>query len=41
MLYDSRKDLKKSWNYNEKEAAESGNIVIEEGYELIDRLLNE
>lgn len=41
MLYDSRKDLKKSWNYNEKEAAESGNIVIEEGYKLIDRLLGE
>ena len=41
MIYDSRKDLKKSWNYNEKEADESGNIVIEKGYELIDRLLNE
>lgn len=41
MLYDSRKDLKKSWNYNEKEASASGNIVIEEGYKLIDRLLSE
>jgi 2,3-bisphosphoglycerate-independent phosphoglycerate mutase len=41
MIYDSRKDLGKSWNYNEKEAAESGNIVIEEGYKLIDRLLGE
>lgn len=41
MIYDSRRDLKKQWHYNEREAAESGNIVIEEGYELIDRLLRE
>lgn len=41
MIYDSRKDLKKQWHYNEREAAESGNIIIEEGYELIDRLLRE
>ncbi|MDY4835845.1 MAG: cofactor-independent phosphoglycerate mutase [Frisingicoccus sp.] len=41
MIYDSRKDLNKSWKYNEKEAAQSGNIVIEEGYKLIDRLLSE
>lgn len=41
MIYDSRKELKKTWHYNEKEAAQSGNIVIEEGYKLIERLLNE
>lgn len=41
MIYDSRKDLRKEWTYNEKDASASGNIVIEEGYELIDRLLNE
>ena len=41
MLYDSRKDLKKEWSYNEKDASASGNIVIEEGYQLIDRLLTE
>ena len=38
MLYDSRKDLKKTWNYNEKEARESGNCVSL-GYRLINRLL--
>ncbi|MDD3220761.1 MAG: cofactor-independent phosphoglycerate mutase [Clostridia bacterium] len=41
LIYDSRKDLEKTWNYNEREASESGNVVIEEGYELIDRLLSE
>lgn len=41
MIYDSRKDLNKSWKYNEKEATQSGNVVIEEGYKLIDRLLSE
>lgn len=41
MIYDSRKDLKKDWCYNEKEASASGNIVIEEGYQLIDRLIGE
>ena len=41
MLYDSRKDLKKDWHYNEREASESGNIVVEEGYQLIDRLIRE
>lgn len=41
LIYDSRKDLEKTWNYNEREASESGNVVIEEGYELIDRLLGE
>lgn len=41
MLYDSRKDLEKAWHYNEREASASGNIVIEEGYKLIERLLGE
>ena len=41
MIYDSRKDLNKEWNYNEKDASASGNIVIEEGYRLIDRLIGE
>ena len=41
MIYDSRKDLKKEWRYNEKEASASGNLVIEKGYELIERLINE
>ena len=41
MIYDSRKDLKKEWNYNEREASASGNIVIEEGYKLMDRLICE
>ena len=41
MIYDSRKDLKKDWSYNEKDASASGNIVIEEGYRLIDRLIGE
>lgn len=38
MIYDSTKDLKKSWNYNEKEAKASG-VDIENGYMLINRLL--
>lgn len=38
LLYDSTRELKKVQHYNEKEAAESG-ILIEEGYTLIDRLL--
>lgn len=41
MIYDSRKDLNKEWSYNEKDASASGNIVIEEGYRLIDRLIGE
>ena len=41
MIYDSRKDLKKEWRYNEREASASGNLVIEKGYELIERLINE
>lgn len=38
MIYDSRKDLQKSWNYNEKEAKASG-LDIENGYMLINKLL--
>ena len=41
MIYDSRKDLKKEWRYNEREASASGNIVIEDGYKLMDRLIRE
>ncbi|MFA9463329.1 MAG: cofactor-independent phosphoglycerate mutase [Velocimicrobium sp.] len=39
MLYDSTKDKEEDWNYNEKEAAQSGNY-LEDGYTLIDKLLN-
>ena len=38
MLYDSTRLQTHTWNYNEKEAAESG-IFVGEGYRLIDRLL--
>lgn len=38
LLYDSTVPLEKSWNYNEKEAGESGN-EIKEGHKIIDRLL--
>ena len=38
MLYDSTRPQRHTWNYNEKEAAESG-IFVGEGYRLIDRLL--
>ena len=41
MIYDSRKDLKKEWNYNEREASANGNVVIEEGYKIMDRLIGE
>lgn len=37
LLYDSTKELSKDWNYNEKEAAQSGNFV-EKGHTLIDIL---
>ncbi len=37
MLYDSTKKREESWNYNEREAKESG-IYIEEGYRLIEHL---
>jgi 2,3-bisphosphoglycerate-independent phosphoglycerate mutase len=40
LLYDSTKKTKESWNYNEKEALASGNLV-EQGHELIDRLFAE
>lgn len=39
MLYDSTDLLEKTWNYNEKEAKESGNY-IEKGHELIDYLFS-
>lgn len=39
MLYDSTNLLDKTWNYNEKEAGESGNY-IEKGHELIDYLFS-
>lgn len=38
LLFDSTAPLKKSWNYNEKEAKESGNY-IEKGHTIIDKLL--
>ncbi|MDK2807971.1 MAG: 2,3-bisphosphoglycerate-independent phosphoglycerate mutase [Clostridiales bacterium] len=39
LLYDSTMQIERNWNYNEKEAAESGNY-LEEGYRLIDKFLN-
>lgn len=39
LLYDSTAPLKKSWNYNEAEAKQSGNDVAE-GYRLIDHLFD-
>ena len=38
LLYDSTKPKKESWNYNEKEAADSGNFVPL-GHTIIDKLL--
>lgn len=38
MLYDSMKEEKNTWNYNEKEAEASGNY-LDEGYKLIEELL--
>ncbi len=38
MLYDSTKEEKNTWNYNEKEAKESGNY-LDDGYTLINELL--
>ena len=38
LLYSSNELLEKQWNYNEKEAIESGNY-LEEGYTLINELL--
>jgi 2,3-bisphosphoglycerate-independent phosphoglycerate mutase len=37
MLYDSTKERSETWNYNELEAKQSGNVT-HEGYKLIDRL---
>ena len=37
MLYDSTDEKENTWNYNEKEAAESGNLVAQ-GHTLIDIL---
>jgi len=37
MLYDSSNQLDKKWNYNEKEAGNSGNVV-KYGYEIINKL---
>ena len=38
MIYDSTNELDKAWNYNEKEAKDSGKY-IEEGYTLMDEFL--
>lgn len=38
LLYDSGQELNKDWNYNEKEAARSGNFIAR-GHTLIDKLL--
>lgn len=38
LLYDSDAPVKKNWNYNEKEAAQSGNFVSQ-GHTIIDKLL--
>jgi 2,3-bisphosphoglycerate-independent phosphoglycerate mutase len=40
LLYDSTRERKCLWHYNEAEAAESGNYV-EEGHKLIDRLFQQ
>lgn len=37
MLYDSTRPLDKTWNYNEKEGAASGNYIAQ-GYTMIDHL---
>ena len=37
MLYDSTKLQDNAWNYNEKEAGASGNVIAH-GYELMDYL---
>lgn len=39
MLYDSTNKLDKTWNYNEREAAEGG-IYVAEGHTLINHLFN-
>lgn len=40
MLYDSTKEQSHSWNYNEREAKESGNLKAE-GHKIIDYLFEE
>ena len=40
LLYDSTKQLKRMGFYNEKEAMESG-VVVEDGYEMINKLLED
>jgi len=37
MIYDSTKELDKTWNYNEKEGRESGNYIAE-GHKFINKL---
>ena len=37
LLYDSTNPLNRTWNYNEKEAMDSGNVT-KEGYQLIEHL---
>jgi len=39
MIYDSTNELSNDWLYNEKDAKNSGNY-LEEGYKLIDELIN-
>lgn len=38
LLFDSRKQEKQTWDYNEKEAKKSGNYIAE-GYTMLDKLL--
>lgn len=40
VLYDSTKEQEHSWNYNEKEAKDSGNYVAE-GHKIIEKLFEE
>ncbi len=40
LLYDSRTPMGKTWDYNEKEAAQSGNYVAK-GHTIIDKLFEE
>lgn len=40
LLYDSTKQRRECWHYNEREAAETGNHIVQ-GYKLIDYLLQQ
>lgn len=40
MLYDSRKQMKEQWHYNEKEAKASGNYIAE-GHKMMGKFLEE